>query len=64
MFWKAARVGERLSPYIALGCFFMAVSSSSGMRDYTIWRLIYVIGLETDMTWNGTTRRVCKAFGD
>ncbi|KAI4867184.1 hypothetical protein F4820DRAFT_226029 [Hypoxylon rubiginosum] len=27
IFWKAARVGERLSPYISLCCVFMAVSS-------------------------------------
>ncbi|KAI0202623.1 putative S-adenosylmethionine-dependent methyltransferase [Astrocystis sublimbata] len=26
IFWKAARIGERLSPYISLCCVFMAVS--------------------------------------
>ncbi|KNE58292.1 hypothetical protein AMAG_05101 [Allomyces macrogynus ATCC 38327] len=26
MFWKAARIGERLSPYVALSCVAMAVS--------------------------------------
>ncbi|KAI9294880.1 DUF1242-domain-containing protein, partial [Neoconidiobolus thromboides FSU 785] len=26
IFWKAARVGERLSPYVSLSCFIMAVS--------------------------------------
>ncbi|OTA91034.1 hypothetical protein M434DRAFT_76976, partial [Hypoxylon sp. CO27-5] len=25
IFWKAARIGERLSPYISLCCVFMAV---------------------------------------
>ncbi|PKI78326.1 hypothetical protein CRG98_001269 [Punica granatum] len=25
-FWKAARIGERLSPWIAVGCFSMGVS--------------------------------------
>lgn len=27
IFWKCARVGERLSPYVSLCCFVMAVSS-------------------------------------
>ncbi|KAM3579279.1 hypothetical protein VKS41_008144 [Umbelopsis sp. WA50703] len=26
LFWKAARVGERLSPYVSLACIAMAVS--------------------------------------
>ncbi|KAL8495309.1 hypothetical protein ACS0TY_019458 [Phlomoides rotata] len=26
VFWKAARIGERLSPWMAIGCFSMAVS--------------------------------------
>ncbi|EEY19244.1 Protein kish-A like protein [Verticillium longisporum] len=26
IFWKFARVGERLSPYVSLACVFMAVS--------------------------------------
>ncbi|KAJ1984428.1 hypothetical protein H4R33_004389 [Dimargaris cristalligena] len=26
LFWKAARIGERLSPYVALACVIMAVS--------------------------------------
>ncbi|XP_057511356.1 uncharacterized protein LOC130793594 isoform X2 [Actinidia eriantha] len=25
-FWKAARIGERLSPWVAAGCFMMGVS--------------------------------------
>eukprot|EP00035_Acanthoeca_spectabilis_P022147 m.442254 g.442254 ORF g.442254 m.442254 type:complete len:73 (-) comp18775_c0_seq1:219-437(-) len=25
LFWKAARIGERLSPYVALSCFSMAL---------------------------------------
>ncbi|ODV67056.1 DUF1242-domain-containing protein [Hyphopichia burtonii NRRL Y-1933] len=24
VFWKFARIGERLSPYVAIGCFIMA----------------------------------------
>ncbi|KAK9766476.1 hypothetical protein K7432_004422 [Basidiobolus ranarum] len=27
LFWKAARVGERLSPYVSLACIIMAVRS-------------------------------------
>ncbi|KAI5837604.1 hypothetical protein DFP73DRAFT_567717 [Morchella snyderi] len=27
MFWKFARIGERLSPYVSLCCIIMAVSS-------------------------------------
>lgn len=26
IFWKCARVGERLSPYVSICCFLMAVS--------------------------------------
>ncbi|ORX58951.1 transmembrane protein 167 precursor [Hesseltinella vesiculosa] len=26
LFWKAARIGERLSPYVSLACFLMAAS--------------------------------------
>ncbi|KAJ9137020.1 hypothetical protein NKR19_g8334 [Coniochaeta hoffmannii] len=26
IFWKCARIGERLSPYISLCCVFMAIS--------------------------------------
>ncbi|ORZ25129.1 transmembrane protein 167 precursor [Absidia repens] len=26
LFWKAARVGERLSPYVSLACILMAIS--------------------------------------
>lgn len=29
--WKAARVGERLSPYVSLACVIMAVSSGSAI---------------------------------
>lgn len=29
IFWKCARIGERLSPYISICCIFMAVSSTS-----------------------------------
>lgn len=25
VFWKAARIGERLSPYISVGCLYMAL---------------------------------------
>ncbi|KAI1805763.1 hypothetical protein F4811DRAFT_514280 [Daldinia bambusicola] len=28
IFWKAARIGERLSPYMSLCCVFMAVSGA------------------------------------
>ncbi|CAN3354719.1 protein Kish [Diutina catenulata] len=27
VFWKFARIGERLSPYVAIGCFIMAFQS-------------------------------------
>ncbi|KAI8076781.1 DUF1242-domain-containing protein [Halteromyces radiatus] len=26
LFWKAARIGERLSPYVSLACIIMAIS--------------------------------------
>ena len=26
-FWKCARIGERLSPYVAIGCIMMALHS-------------------------------------
>ncbi|KAF9929648.1 hypothetical protein FBU30_001377 [Linnemannia zychae] len=26
IFWKAARIGERLSPYVSLACIFMGIS--------------------------------------
>eukprot|EP00048_Salpingoeca_helianthica_P021808 m.14522 g.14522 ORF g.14522 m.14522 type:complete len:73 (+) comp6443_c0_seq2:21-239(+) len=26
LFWKCARIGERLSPYVAVACFAMALS--------------------------------------
>ncbi|KAJ9072391.1 hypothetical protein DSO57_1028035 [Entomophthora muscae] len=26
LFWKSARIGERLSPYVCLACFSMAIS--------------------------------------
>ncbi|KAK4108661.1 DUF1242-domain-containing protein [Canariomyces notabilis] len=31
IFWKCARIGERLSPYISLCCGFMAISIFLGM---------------------------------
>ncbi|KAI2617455.1 kish-A-like protein [Hypoxylon sp. NC1633] len=31
IFWKAARIGERLSPYISLCCVFMALTASSSL---------------------------------
>lgn len=30
IFWKFARIGERLSPYVSICCIFMAVSSGRG----------------------------------
>jgi hypothetical protein len=32
--WKAARVGERMSPYVSLACVVMAVSSDSLLRAF------------------------------
>lgn len=29
IFWKCARIGERLSPYISICCIFMAVSAAA-----------------------------------
>ncbi|KAK6202939.1 uncharacterized protein RJT21DRAFT_119046 [Scheffersomyces amazonensis] len=29
VFWKCARVGERLSPYVAIGCFIVAINTLS-----------------------------------
>lgn len=31
IFWKCARIGERLSPYMSLCCGFMAISMFLGM---------------------------------
>ncbi|EER28131.1 hypothetical protein CPC735_034670 [Coccidioides posadasii C735 delta SOWgp] len=33
IFWKCARVGERLSPYVSLCCIAMAVSPPSALED-------------------------------
>jgi len=33
IFWKSARIGERLSPYVSILCFVMAVSDSFDMAD-------------------------------
>ncbi|GLU21825.1 hypothetical protein SLE2022_379400 [Rubroshorea leprosula] len=30
-FWKAARIGERLSPWVAMGCFSMEFNISEGL---------------------------------
>ena len=30
IFWKFARIGERLSPYVSICCIFMAVSPGRG----------------------------------
>ncbi|KAF1814498.1 putative S-adenosylmethionine-dependent methyltransferase, partial [Eremomyces bilateralis CBS 781.70] len=35
-FWKCARVGERLSPYVALCCLLMAVSRSGGVDGFPV----------------------------
>lgn len=32
IFWKCARVGERLSPWVSIGCVCMAVSCSCASR--------------------------------
>ncbi|KAK0740515.1 putative S-adenosylmethionine-dependent methyltransferase [Schizothecium vesticola] len=34
IFWKCARIGERLSPYISLCCLFMAVRTDSFLVVY------------------------------
>ena len=36
--WKAARVGERLSPYVSLACVVMAVSPGSLCLEWTMSR--------------------------
>jgi len=40
IFWKAARIGERLSPYISLCCVFMAVR----FRQACLVDLLYPAG--------------------
>jgi hypothetical protein len=40
IFWKLARVGERLSPYVSLCCLFMAVSGDTDnalRRGKSVW---------------------------
>ncbi|KAL5043671.1 hypothetical protein BDW71DRAFT_187550 [Aspergillus fruticulosus] len=32
IFWKCARIGERLSPYVSICCVLMAVSDKHGSR--------------------------------
>lgn len=36
IFWKFARVGERLSPYVSLCCVIMAVSISNREYGFTV----------------------------
>lgn len=43
--WKAARVGERMSPYVSLACVVMAVSSNSFaciLRSRRVWHILCV----------------------
>lgn len=44
-FWKAARVGERLSPYVAVACVVMAVSLVS---SYLVWIIVWWGGVQCD----------------
>ncbi|VUG16433.1 ksh1 [Brettanomyces bruxellensis] len=30
LFWKAARIGERLSPYVSIACFLIAINQLFG----------------------------------
>lgn len=41
IFWKCARIGERLSPYVSICCILMAVSRSQIL--YT-WMLVELLG--------------------
>ncbi|KAK7633493.1 hypothetical protein IWX48DRAFT_536786, partial [Phyllosticta citricarpa] len=38
IFWKFARVGERLSPYVSICCFVMAVSRPHHLTNRTLTR--------------------------
>jgi hypothetical protein len=62
--WKAARVGERLSPYVAVACVVMAVSTcplwtrdngSGVLRLYTnvLWAGSRTLGMKTEPAWYG-----------
>ncbi|KAK3490281.1 uncharacterized protein B0T23DRAFT_396470 [Neurospora hispaniola] len=33
IFWKCARIGERLSPYVSICCIFMAADGNQEMED-------------------------------
>lgn len=35
IFWKCARIGERLSPYVSIFCVFMAVCATPPRGPYT-----------------------------
>lgn len=44
IFWKAARIGERLSPYISLCCVFMAVGGPRSRFPLAALLLLYPSG--------------------
>ena len=43
IFWKCARVGERLSPYISFCCAFMAVSYGGSYSSVSLHRLLSLV---------------------
>lgn len=65
IFWKAARVGERLSPYVAISCVLMACSilfwswsSSSIISCHFIQEILYQYEIRFPMiTWNNMAAR-------
>jgi hypothetical protein len=45
VFWKCARIGERLSPYVSLACVAMAVSL---FLPIFFWGRVFVVGERAD----------------
>ena len=61
IFWKAARVGERLSPYVSLCCVIMAVSTVNIIlrfcSSYAPHRLLYSLDHNTSDQSGSVIRR-------
>ncbi|QMW25411.1 hypothetical protein G4B84_000656 [Aspergillus flavus NRRL3357] len=49
VFWKCARIGERLSPYVSICCILMAVSA--GRHHMNILKLRFRSSLEVESLW-------------
>jgi hypothetical protein len=61
-FWKTARVGERLSPYVSLCCIAMAVSNSFSFMIKA--RIILIHGANFDLDQNVNSVKNLGWFSD